>query len=324
MRTDSSTPYRRRPRQAFRPLAAAAAALCAALLGGCAGPSYLSGDSLDQGHDAVSRSISDFVDRADHLFGEPRIEDRLRTVKVATGPAMDFASGGHRTFNQSLSARIPLPSLERKANLFLDVGSDVEAETEKEAIPTSDFRKSYQAGLSYLSFARVLSPGITLRGRWEDGPQGTLTPFVRWEKKADPFRIFLSQNVSYDSLDKLGEDSTVYMDYVVGDQAFVRLLTDASARQDVAGLDMKHALIFRQLLSADAALSHELGLLYNTTSGTDGDIYAQIQWIFRAGKPWIEWELTPRIQAPQDRHLPLEYDFTISVRVIFEEFMHHD
>ena len=64
------------------------AALLAALAG-CASPRELV-RTVDESHAVITRGIRDVVDATDRAFGEPRVEDGERLVRLRLGPSVEL------------------------------------------------------------------------------------------------------------------------------------------------------------------------------------------------------------------------------------------
>jgi hypothetical protein len=303
------------------------ATLAVFCLAACIPPRVTEPTALDRGQAAVSQTFANMADNIDLLFGAPRLEDKQRKVKVLVSSRTNFREDGAVWNRTRVSARLPLPSLERKANFFLNLGGDTSSLSDS-AVPSSitDPFRNYDASLEYLSLKRAnLSPGLSLSLGWRDGnPATVIKPLIRWELDRVPWRFYATEEVWWSSEEKWGERTYGQVDYIVNEHGYVRLLSEAVKRQDVDGFDLQHALLFRQPLWENAALSWEIGTLYNPLFMDLGRNYAQINAITKVWRPWLEFEVRPRMVMWWDQNGRVDYSIRFGVNVIFEEFLHRD
>lgn len=262
------------------------------------------------------------VDNIDRNIGEPRVEDRQVKVKLVTGVEALYREGGILKLKADVSGRLPLPSLERKAHLFFDLGGDVKSRTEVTSPIPENLKEGYEARLQYLSMKRwPVTYGLKFGVNWKGGPQTTIRPFIRREWRWDPYRIYLEESVYYKTDERYGEKTYGHLDYIFGNTGYLRLLTEATLKSNVNGLNMGHALLFRQALGSNAVISYELGMSYNTLTARKGKNYAQIRWITKIWRPWLELEIRPKaIYYWKKKHRD-EYNILLGINVIFEEFL---
>lgn len=271
----------------------------------------------------VGRRIADIVDRVDRTIGDPRVEDRQVKIKLTTGGQVTLQEGGGVQPKLIVGARLPLPSLERRSNLFLDVGGAATPSATELASPVvENVEKTGSAGLEYLSLTTwPVSFGVHLGMNYEAGPQGTIRPFVRWEKDLGPHRYYLTQEVFYKTKSGFGTRSYAHTDYVLGQEVgYFRFLSEAVWRLEGEGVNVTHGLLFRQPVGASAVLSYESGMLYNDARIDRGRYFLQMRYITKVWRPWIELELNPAAVYFWDGSSQ-DYSFTVKLNIIFEEFL---
>ena len=292
------------------------------LLTSCAGRQWNGNNAVDETHALLGRTIADTVDRIDAVFGEPRVEDRQRKVRIELGLGVKAKEGGEYRVRTKFKARIPLPALERKANVFLDFGGGSRSRADSLDPALEEYDRKYLTSLEFLSLKKwPLSYGVRLRTRWDDGPQAGIKPFLRWEDQKDPWRFYINQEVYYKTDDKFGEITSGHVDYILNQVAFFRLFSSGEIIFEDSGVYMDHALLLRQSLKTYGALSYEVGMSYNTSDiGKDRKTYAQVRLRKRVWRPWLELDLKPRVSVEWDDK---EADFSLfcGFTVIFEEFL---
>ncbi len=291
------------------------------LLSSCAGLKIPPDDALERGHQQVGMKIADLVDDVDNLFGEPRVEDLQRKIKIELGTKYKLVDQGDNKLRGKFRARIPLPALERKANAFLDIGGGVRSDAEFLGPALDEYDRNVETSLQYISVRRwPFSLGAKFTVQWHQGPQPAIKPFLRWEGQRDRWRAYLDQEVSYSTEYRWGEITTGHLDYILGDNVYLRVFTEGGTNQEIDGFDMNHALLFRQSLGEFGALSYETGVLYNTDETKGGKTYAQIKLVHRIWRKWLELELKPRANFPWGTDV-VRYSLMVGLTVIFEEYL---
>jgi hypothetical protein len=297
---------------------------------GCAAPEQLMRD-LDKGHATVSRGLADVVDGMDRAFGEPRVEDRERIARLKVGPRLTLRENDKPDYAVPLSLRVPLPALERRANIFLQFDSVADASAGLDEAATSlDRNKTLSATVLSRVMERVHS-GVRLDLTWDEGPQTGFRPFLRWEWRPGRLRLAYEQQVYYLTDRGFGGRSHVEVDRIFGDRrSFLRLRTILEGNQHTPGTDFEHALIYRRPFEPwDIALSAEIGVRRNPydgdpeseTPGPEDDpdqSFAQLRVIGTLLRPWIEWEIVPALFRPWRHRDDFEYGVTFTVRVVAE------
>jgi hypothetical protein len=288
----------------------------------CAGRQWNGNNSVDKTHAFLGRTIADTVDRVDAVFGEPRVEDRQRKVRVELGLGVKAKEGGEYRVRTKFKSRIPLPALERKANVFLDIGGGSRSRADSLDPDLEEYDRKALTSLGFLSLKKwPLSYGVRLRTRWDDGPQVEIKPFLRWEDQKDPWRFYLNQEVYYKTDDKFGTVTSGHVDYILNPVAFFRFFSEGEIIFERSGVYMEHAVHLRQSLKTYGALSYEVGMSYNTANiEKEGETYAQIRLRKRVWRPWLELDLKPRMVVHWKDE---KADFSVfgGFTVVFEEFL---
>lgn len=311
------------------------ALLAAAFLavGGCTAPTYMS-RQIDKGQAAITRGINDVVDAADRAFGDPRISDREQLVQAKIGGAVRTRQNSGTTLALPVSARLPLPAAERRANIFLSVDSmgDPLSKT-RDAASSLDANRAVSAGL-ITRVTQDIHTGVRFDLFWDQGAQTGAHPFLRWEWQRDPFRVYVEQQV-YERTEKgLGEQTTVELTLVFEQTGFLRFLTSMDANRHDPGITYENSLLYRRLVpSRELALSAELGVVNNPYSGNPGtatpgaandpdEVYFQVRATGKVYRPWLEYEVTPSVHVPWEHRDALELGITVELRCVYESFLH--
>ena len=243
----------------------------------------------------ISRGIADVVDATDRAFGEPRVEDREEIVQVKVDLKPSYWKEDEFGFNVPVRARIPLPILQRRANVFIEFGSVTDAtERLSDAYNTLDENKSFAAGI-LSSLNEKIDAGTKLDLYWKNGAQTGIRPFVRFEVKPDPWRYYAEQEVYYRTDDRFGGKTAFQVDRLLSRSSFVRFATSAEYHETMDGMNYGDAFIYRQPICWNAVLSAELGTTFNPHRGDpngsssldedDGDkLYSRVRVV---GKPWV-------------------------------------
>jgi len=280
----------------------AALAGALALLAGCSAPDTIL-RTLDATHDPLSRGIADAVDRADRVFGEPRVEDRERIVRAKIAAKVKSEEGDGTSLSFPIDIRVPLPALERRFNIFLEYNSSFD---DKLGDVTNDLDSNKSFTGTIMSRAwDVLDTGVKFRFYWKDGPQVGVIPFVRYESpKENFFRFWIEQQVWYKTDKDFGGKSTLQIDHVLSPKSFIRFGNAAEYYQDLKKADIEHVLTYRAPSFFASMMSADTGVAYNPHDGDpegdstdpddDGDkAFAQVRFKGIMWRPWCEWEVKP-------------------------------
>lgn len=285
---------------------------------------------LDESHAQFCQNFGEAVDRVDRVFGEPRVEDRERIARLKVGAQVERRENHDDSYTVPLSLRLPLPALERRANIFLRLDSIADASGDfHQAGRSLDDNKSLTATILARYGGRI-DTGARLELYWNEGLQTGVRPFVRWEAAEEPRRLFLEQQLFYLTDEHFGLRSIVQFDRVLDARSFARFFTTLEVSQETPGVDVEHAVIYRRSVFSDAAVfSAELGAAYNLYSGdpetrergaaADPDeAYGRLRVIGRVFRPWIEYEFSPATHFPWRHRDKTEYGVTFALRLIFE------
>ncbi len=310
---------------------AALAALLAALAG-CSSPREFV-RTVDQGHAVITRGICDIVDATDRAFGEPRVEDSERLVRLRIGTSVEVRENEGTSTSFPLSIRAPFPALERRANIFLQLDSRADTLTDGGEEADGGEERATLSATILTRLADAVDTGVRFELRWNGGAQTGARPFLRWEGRLDGVRIRLEQQGYLRSDDGLGARTEVQLDRVVGDSSFVRLRSAWETNEGIEGIDQEYVVIYRRPLPLrNAAVSLELGSAFNRFDGDPGSGVAgpeadPDETFFRArltGKlwrPWIEYEISPAFHRLWHHEDPREWGITFSLRLIYEDFL---
>lgn len=308
-----------------------------ALLSGCAAPDKML-RTWDARQQRISRGLADIVDAADRAFGEARVEDRERIVQAKIGPQVVVRTNEGTELAFPISTRIPLPALERKTNIFLQFDSSAnKTDSFDRIISAIGDNKAFSAAL-VTKVLDVADTGIRLDLYWNDGPQTGLRPFLRWESRPDPLRLYFEQQAYYKTDSGWGGKTIVQINRILTKESFLRFGTTSEYNEELKGVDQEHRLVFRRPFFWNSYLSAELGADYNTHLGPprrddtinpslsleeqDGDAYyARLRTTGKLWFSWIEWEVLPGVYYVWHHEKPWEYGVTFTLRFIYEAYL---
>lgn len=314
--------------------------LCLAALG-CAAPKMLM-RGLDQQQETISRGLADSVDAIDKVFGEHRVEDALRMVQAKISIRDEWRENHGNSIDFPVRLRVPLPALERWANVFIQFDTTTEnSGRSAEILDRLDANKAFTLGwLSRIMDA--IDTGIRVNLYWsESSPQTSIVPFARWKYLNDPYRAVLEQTIYYKTDNEFGGRSTLSADYLLGEWSYLRLACSSEYYQRMHGSNTGLALIYRSPLMRDIYLSAEAGVSYNPHMGPtdkeatpdplltleeqDGDEgYVTLRAIGPMGRPWIEWEVRPSVYFPWNHEDTFEWGVMGLVSFRYEAFLSED
>ena len=291
----------------------ATAVLLACWVGGCAGaraaetPAPPAAEEpttveiIDADHAKQANYFGELFEKIDRLFGETYVEDRDRKIQVRAGAQSTFNDDGESIDTAlTLALRVPLPAMERRLNLFLEVGEDINelGAASKPNFDEARSKLSIAAGLLARPLEEV-ETGLKLLVLWDEGSFASIYPFLRFERKRPPQRYFFEQRMIWESEGFWRSRTDLDVDRTLGAGIFLRLRNRADHVFGETGLKVAHGLILRQKLFATGGLSSELWLEYNSAGDdpatmTDDTIaYAQLRWRARVWRNWLEYELRP-------------------------------
>jgi hypothetical protein len=291
--------------------------------------------SIDEEHAAICRGLADVIDVADRAFGEPRVEDREQIVQAKIGLSVEDRENEGAKLTVPITLRVPLPALERRANIYLrlDTVADPGAKAAADAAAPTDQSRTVTA--TVLSrFTKSLEGGVRLDVIWDDGPQTGLAPFVRWEWRSDPNRVYFEQQVYWRTNQGAGLKTILQYDRVLSPADYLRFRSSMESNHHDPGRAYEHAVLYRRLVpERDLVLSAELGVKYSTYDGdpetkTPGaaedpdEGYLQLRTTGKVWRPWIEYELTPAAHLPWRHSDKMEFGVTFTLRMVYESFLH--
>lgn len=313
-----------------RHCAAAALAALLAASAGCATPREFV-RTVDESHDAITRGICDVVDATDRAFGDPRVEDRERIVRVSLGPSLEIRENAGADRSLPVAIRAPLPALERRANIFLQVDSRADSFADGGDSSGSLQEDTSISATILTRVAEAVHTGARLDLYWKDGAQTGLRPFVRWEQRLDGVRMLLEQQGFLRSDDGFGARTVAQIDRVVHDNSFVRLRASIQTSEANEGIDQEQIAIYRRPFPLwNAALSVELGASHNRFDGdpATGEVgaaadpdetFLRTRVTGKIWRPWIEYEVTPALHYLWHHADRREWGVTLSLRFVYED-----
>lgn len=316
--------------------AAAVVALCCGRLGGAlaaAEPAAVEEptivERIDKSHAEQADYFGHLVGAVDRLFGEQYVQDRDRKIQVRAGGETTFNDDGASTDTAlTFALRFPLPAMERRLNLFLEVGEDI---NELGAASKPDFdaaRRRFAIGAALLARPRKeLEAGLKATLFWEDDSFASVYPFLRFERTRAPMRYFFEQRVVWESDNSWRARTDVDIDRSLGAKMFLRLRNRADYVLEDPGAQIAHGLILRQFAFARSGLSYEFWLEYDsagdeeTTLDDDTLAYAQVRWRGRIWRNWLEYELRPAYTWVLGSDRDPFFSFFVSLTVLWDSFI---
>jgi hypothetical protein len=127
------------------------------------------------------RGLADVVDGMDRAFGEPRVEDRERIARLKLGARATVRENQKPGYAVPLQLRVPLPALERRANIFLQFDSVANESAIEEDQPDREPRCPPRC---LRHFRPVENGAAECLGRWA-GPAPAF-PALEWRPDGPP------------------------------------------------------------------------------------------------------------------------------------------
>lgn len=280
-----------------------ATCLLAAASSGCATNGVVL-DKLDKTRTWAGQKYVDVVDATDKAFGESRVEDREQIARAKVGIKAKVKENEDTEWSVPANFRVPLPAIERKFNIFLDLTADADTGNLSDVnAATSESDASISATvLKKLSDTFDLGATLGVHGGPDIGPE----VFVRYDKKWLPWAFFGEQRGYWRTDNGWGGRTIANLDYVLADNtSFVRWGNKAEYYEELHNADLKTGLIYRRLLPGNLAVSAETGVDYNPYDGDPGkdeftsmeddddQAYVRARFVGRVWRNWIEFELLP-------------------------------
>jgi hypothetical protein len=286
----------------------------------------------DEHQAAVSRTLADLVDRTDKVFGEPRVEDRQEIVRAKVGIKSTIRENESTGWSVPSNFRLPLPALERKANIFLDITTDTDTGNLDDLETAAEEKESSLSATILSRVTDMLDFGLTLgvHGGPEFGPE----LFVRYEHRWEPWMLFGEQRGYWRTDNGWGGTTALNLDYrLPGEKAYIRWGNRAEYHEELQDADLKTYLAYRRPFLMGSAVSVETGVDYNPydgdpsgdgdpdPEGDDDEVYARIRAVGKAWRPWIEWEITPGYYYRWEHDEPGAWGVDLRLSIIYEAFL---
>lgn len=307
------------------------AALFALAVGvtGCSAPEHLV-RRLDESHASVCRGLGDVVDGMDRAFGEARVEDRERITRLKLGTSLRLRENQSPVYSIPLALRVPLPALERRANIFLQLDSVSEATGGFDEAATNPDRDRTLSATVLSRITDRVNTGARLVLTWDGGPHTGFRPFLRWERRPPGLRLAAEQQIYYLTDKGFGARTLLEFDRILSDVSFVRLRTVVEGNRETPDMAVEQAVIYRRPYDPwGVGLSAEVGVTFNPYDGDPGtrargaendpdQLFAQLRVIGTIFRPWIEYEIAPALYNPWRRRDTFEYGISFVVRIVAE------
>ena len=286
----------------------------------------------DARHEWVGRKFASIVDTADKAFGEARIEDTEQIVRAKIGLKAKVIETEKTDWSFPTNFRIPLPALARKANIYIDLATDSDASNLSDVnAANANSSSSLSAGyLKKISDTIDIAVTFDVYGGWDIGPKVKL----RYNKRWDPWGLFVEQQVFVRTDDHWGGRTTANIDYELPDKAsFIRWANRVDYYQELYDEDIKSSLMYRRKFYGNTALSAELGMEYNPYTGDpqvknhdnpdpDNDhVYVKARVIGKVYRPWIEWELVPGYYYKWEQDQPWRWGIEARLSLMYESYL---
>jgi hypothetical protein len=286
-------------------------------------------EQIDEAYDAQCLLLGEMVGRLDDIFGEQYISDRERKVQLRAGGSVTLNADGVGTdTGVSAGLRVPLPSLERRLNIFLDIGQDV-TELNSASDPESAGRqKTASASAGVLGrLGENAEAGVKLSLLWDEGSFMSVYPFVRFEWLTPPMRYFLEQRLIWDNENTWSTRTDFDIDRTFGGGFFLRFRNRGDFTFGDSGAQVAHGLILRRGVFTRSGLSYEAWLEYNTGPDDPDDYdddtvaYAQVRWRGRVWRRWLEYEVRPAYNVPLEGGRASYFSCFFSLTVIWDSYL---
>jgi len=274
-------------------------------------------DHLDVVQDQLSTNLVRFVDRVDHLFGDPRLDDDNADTRLNLGIGCLYTDDDGASLVTRTRARLALPCLERRLQLILDNDEEVEdpqkgggriADTYQDARPFGGlryilgrldrFRVNTDVGVRIGNTSKVFGK---VRARYT-------MPFDNWE-----FR--LSETGGWYSDDGFNEVSEARLTRRLGDECLFRSTSTCTWQEEEDGV--KPEQTFSVISEASPKRGYRLDLFGSwpeTPNATQTVYRATITYRERIHSDWLYMEISPGVQFPEKYN----FDPNPMIQVLFE------
>jgi hypothetical protein len=298
--------------------------------GGCATGRAIT-TTTDERHAWISRKIADIVDATDKAFGESRIEDREEIVRAKIGIKATSRQRESTKWSVPINLRVPLPALERRWNIFLDITADPDTGNLGDIDAATRERDTTVSATLLSRLTDNFDLGTTLAVRaWNDvGPE----IFVRYDRRWEPWILFGEQRGYWRTDDGWGGRTQLNLDYRLPGEAFVRFANQADYFQELQDVDLKSGFFYRRPFFLETMLSAETGIEYNpyhgdptkdnvTDSESDDDqAYARVRMVGKIWRPWFEWQVMPGYYYQWEHEKPWGWGIELRLSIIYEAYL---
>jgi len=290
----------------------------------------------DKRHEWLGRTFASVVDATDKAFGDERVEDREEIVRAKVGLRVEVKETEDTKYKFPSNFRIPLPALERRANIFLDFSADPDSGNVTSASGISNDEGSSLSATMLKRLTDTFDLGATLS--WKSGANIGPEVFARYDKNWDPFRLYFEQRAFWRTDDGWGGKSKLYLDYTLPDGAsYIRWANEANYYEDLYDVGYKSGLSYRRKFYWDIAMSVEAGIDLNPYDGdpkkshyTDNPedldpdkdhYYGRVRMVGKGWKPWIEWEVLPGYYYRYEQENPGRWGIDVRLSVMYESYL---
>ena len=287
----------------------------------------------DKRHEWLGRTFASVVDATDKAFGEERVEDREEIVRAKVGLRVEVKESEDTKYKFPTNFRIPLPALERKANIYLDFTGDPDSGNVTSATGVTNDEGSSLSATMLKRLTDTFDLGATLS--WKSGANIGPEVFARYDKNWDPFRFYAEQRAFWRTDDGWGGRTKLYFDYVLPDGAsYLRWANEANYYEDLYDVGVKSGLSYRRKFYWDIAMSVEAGIDLNPYDGDpkkshypddldpDKDhYYGRVRMIGKGWKPWVEWEVMPGYYYRYEQDDPGRWGIDVRLSFMYESYL---
>jgi len=310
-------------------------------------------ENTDKTHEWLGRKFASLIDATDKAFGDERVEDQEQIVRAKIGLKGSYIRTEGTHWSIPSNFRIPLPALQRKANVFLDLSTDSESGSlTSYNLMTSDQNTSLSAAI-LKKITENINAILTfdVYGGWDIGPKVKL----RYEHAWDPWNLFAEQQFFWRTKDHWGGKTSITVDYALPDGAsYLRWVNRTNYYQALHRVGLESAFMYRRHFYFDTALSLEMGVNYNPYNGdpekkhvlapgtastagpngtdagidpgpdpgTDDDnVYAKVRVIGKGWREWIEWEIVPGYYYKWEQPDAWRWGVEFRLSVLYEAYL---
>jgi hypothetical protein len=289
----------------------------------------------DSAHEWIGRTFASVVDATDKAFGEERVEDRERIVRAKVGLRVEVKENEDTKYKVPANFRIPLPALERKANIFIDLTGDPDSGNVTSGTGVTNDEGSSLSATLLKRLTDTVDLGASLS--WKSGANIGPEVFARYDKNWDPWRFFAEQRGFWRTDDGWGGRTKFHFDYVLPDDAsYIRWANEANYYEDLYDVGFKSGLAYRRKFFWDIAMSVEAGVDWNPYDGDpkkshyddpedidpDKDhYYGRVRLIGRGWKPWVEWEILPGYYYRYEQEDPGRWGIDVRLSFLYESYL---